>query len=380
MTTRRRFIRGIGGLLVPAALARKADAGVLMMSGSRGVPTGGAGGGDTALSMAVNALASGAWGSFTTSNRPDGDPANLGFNSSIYPYSHRLIWNPIQKQLTHYGGAHDEIQPPNTSAQFHGVSIYTEATNSWTSEAVPFSFVGGAHGYDEADHDTATGDLYLLTVSNATLRKRTPAGTYSALSAIPNIYNFDRALVYHPGLYSGAGGLVSFDARYIHSYRISNDTWTQLGTSAGFVSGNGYPFSGCYVPAHGVAYFGGSGDTTIYKVAADGSFTTITSPVPIYNGQPSDGLDQCTFLRAGNSKLYVLDIGHGNYYTSNGSSFSGAGALDSGFLSQMASSKDLNCCMVPAHDAQLYDAMVWFYLTSQSQIDLSDTAYVWRLP
>lgn len=374
MTTRRRFIRGIGGLLVPAALARKADAGVLMMSGSRGVPTGGAGG-DTALSSAVNSASSGGFAMFTTTNQADGDL--LGAGSTYWAYSKRLIWDAVNNRLVHWGGAHIQAgqSEPNN---FSSVCVYDEATNTWiTSEVTPDQYNGGAHGYDEADIDD-TGTLYYLLVSGPSLHKRTAAGTYSALASVPNINNFDRPLVFHPGLYSGAGGFLAADSTYLHSYRRSNNTWTQLAAGS-VLGGGGYPYTGCYVDAHGAAYFGGASSTDVIKVLADGSYTTLTCPITLRNGSVGDGINDANILRTGNGKLIALSIGNNLYYTysGTGTSWDGPNSIDLSFL--QGPSYWCAVCEVPAHGAQLYPALVFFWLTSAGT-DPSATGYVWRIP
>jgi hypothetical protein len=280
----------------------------------------------TAIGQAAAALAANSWGTVTVTNQLNCDPN--GSNDGMHSFSPQMTVDPVNGRMLFWGGVHG--LDPNIQRMHLGV--YTATTNAWTGPSTPPtlpSSTGGVHAYYAGTVDQQTGDFYGVApfLGVQTIYKRSFSTGLWSTTAVPACTLAGNrtcaALVYHPGLYGGQGGLVHGSQFGIATLNLRAGTpvWTTINST--FPSMAQFQ-AGVYDYKTAAVYIGGADDDggNLYRINAH-SGVGVATVVPL----PSMGLSTSSGTRilvaSGNpaNNMVVLDRS-GNAEQWNGTSWS----------------------------------------------------------
>lgn len=228
--------------------------------------------GTSALALKAGTMASNSWDTLTINNVLNPDPEGVG--DTILSYANTGVWDPTNKVVQFWGGAHGGSTPTSNRMQ---LATWNDASNTWSS---PVGAGGNSifeHGYYNVGVDRSTGTLYTrLAFGSTNIRpfSQTTRTFGTSFTEPPNGSNYSTPLVYHPDL-----GLLR--GHYWGIYRRVGSSWTQLMGSG--ATGDRDPV-GCYNPRDNCVYLGGGFTDgqgqldSLRKINSSGTITTVPGP------------------------------------------------------------------------------------------------------
>jgi hypothetical protein len=257
------------------------------------------------FAVVAASLSPGAWGTVTASNQLDIDPTRSG--DGMFSYSPHIEWDSARGRMLFLGAVHGS----SANVQRFFLGTYFESANAWnpaTPSTMPIpAGTTGAHTYYGWTLDQETGDVYATAAfyDTANVRRHRHA-TDSWDSPLPSNSVWGAhcaavALVYHPSLYGGDGGLLVGSNAGIWSLnlRASSPTWTLILDRTGPLTAMGDFPAGIYDPKTGAAYIGGGNATTnLWQVpASSGAGMAVLVPYPAQEIDP--GGNGCVISASG---------------------------------------------------------------------------------
>lgn len=282
-------------MFLPAALASMSP------RGRRVAPSGG-GGGSSALAALAASLSAGQWGTLTMSNL--GDSVWIGGGDSFLSFGPIGQWDELHDRLVYIGATH----PGAGAYETREFYCDTASGEAWVRNDtnIPPGDGGPDHGYYHFALDPATGDRYRKQYgADSVARRAYASSSWSALSA-PPLDDWNLAvggLVWHPGLYSGGGGVILATYEGFCSYNPSTTSWTTLRNSPGTFSSGMTNMAAVYNRADQCAYFFGDGGS--WKITAAGTVSSVTGP-PVGVAMASVGSGCHVFSSTGSNRMVAL--------------------------------------------------------------------------
>ena len=276
------------------------------------------------LAAAFQALSPGQWGTIAVANQMNADPTGTG--DGMFSYSPQLTWDTLHNVGRFFGGCHGAGGGP----QRLFVGTYTDATNSWPAAAMGFGITVDTitHAYYAGTVDQQTGDFYgaapfkdvqnVRKFSYATQSWSAPFPTNVDLRSVQSV-----AVVYHPGLYGGQGGIIHAGNSGIWTInpRLGSPVWNIILDRRNPVDAMGTFPSGIYDYKTQCAYVGS--ETNVWKIPAHSGAgaapTTIPQPSMGFNASSSNVILMCSGNPANN--MVCMDRA-GNAQEFNGSTWS----------------------------------------------------------
>lgn len=280
-------------------------------------------GNNSVLEVAAAALASGTWGTITTTNSFNPDPYSLG--DTMFSYVGRAVYDGTQKVIQFFGGAHG-----SAGGVHQYLATYDLASNAWASPVdVPDGNSSYEHSYYNQTVDPTTGIVYMRSGFGSTNVKRFDQASRTFLSdwSPPGWgTNFGIVLEYHPDMNSILHG------HYwgIGSRASGAGSWTTV-TSANRI-GDAGP-TGAYSPRDSMVYMGGgtgSGAGQLWKIDSSGTMTSCTYPSGITLGVWDAGsASSVSMLLGGGPSSGIMAITKGgNIYRYTEGTDSWSGVID----------------------------------------------------
>jgi hypothetical protein len=287
------------------------------------------------LAAAAAALGSNQWGSITTVGYTSALITGSAGDDSIISWGRKCYWDAPRGRLLYYGISH------NGSGSLGGVSRiikYVESTNTWSVEndnvaADPnYPLGGGNHGYDQFAYRPTDGQLFIKRSKTGRVFTRTATNTtnsWTELTTIPGVENWEfgtaDALQWHPGLNGGSGGLVHCGPAAIYISNAAVSSWTVLRSATGTSGLLSMQGINNQLDSNNVYIGGGSGNTIMWRIAANGTLTQQGNTPVAYsvNPWPMSGAGSL-FRGPGTQKPFIIRAdGTINEYTFSSNSWSG---------------------------------------------------------
>ena len=249
------------------------------------------------LSEAAASLQPGEWTTLSTIGYGQSLLFACNGINNVLEWSNKGVWDAVNREVHFVGQGH-------TACAKH--LVYSEADNTWRTEALPAGIEEFGHGYEHNAINPQNGDFYYrnynsdqVEVFNSSTRR------WSLLPRIRTSLQVAGAIAYSPD----AGGLLFVDGDFgVWFYRQSSNSWRTVATPA---MGSIHNFAS-YNPAHKLIYFGGGDDSRrVYTFDADRNVTRIAdAPVPIAIDSAMSVADPATgiqLLFADNGRIYAYD-------------------------------------------------------------------------
>lgn len=258
--------------------------------------------GSSALAQAAAALSSGSWGALAMNGL---DSSWTDGGDSFLSYCPHGEWDTLHKKLVFIGATHPNTAVPYLTRQFD----YTDSTNTWARDnsTIPPGSGGPDHGYYHTAVNPATGDIYWRRYAGGTtVYKRPYGGSWGAIASTPLeelSQNVASALVWHPGLFGGTGGVIHGNWCGIAAYNPLTNAWTSLRAVNGTMGT--YHNAGVYNRADQCVYVGGgNGSTALWKVTAAGVVSQAAS-APVAFGADLAG-QAALYSSTGSNRMVLL--------------------------------------------------------------------------
>jgi hypothetical protein len=282
----------------------------------------------TTLGGKAGTMSANSWDTITISNQLLLDPFNVG--DPMTSYSPKCAWDPGRSLLRFGGGVHGGV----VSAPRHYIGTYTDSSNAWTPTTpiniVSTSSTTPSHEYYAFDTDHTNGNVYALTpfigINSMRVYNNT-TGTWS--NPYPTNTHFGAntpcaAVVYHPGLYGGTGGVLVASNRGIWSLdpRAGSPVWNIILDRTNEVNAMLEFPAGVYDPFTSSAYMGDTGGMWRVQTGGTGNRGTasqIAQP-PISVG-PSSHVTG-VLIACGSNPMVVMHKSSGSVSQYNGTSWS----------------------------------------------------------
>lgn len=254
------------------------------------------------LATLAASLSAGQWGTLTMSGLSDSNW--IGGGDSFLSFGPSGQWDQLHSRLVYIGATHP------TSGAYETREFYCDTASGevWVRNNTNIPPGNGSedHGYYHFALDPATGDRYRKQYGADSVSQRAYASaSWSALPSPPlDDWNLSvGGLVWHPGLYSGAGGIILATYEGFCSYRVSTNSWTTLRNSPGAFSGSMTNMAAVYNRADQCAYFFGDGGS--WKITAGGTVTAVAAP-PLSVAMSSVGGGCHIYSSTGSNRMVAM--------------------------------------------------------------------------